>query len=223
MSYYDYVREKVFQPAGMASTDSLPESEKVARRAVGYTRALNGAMGGEHRVSPLEGHVGGRRLLDGRRPPALRAGAGVGEADLEGDARRGDPGTRAAVRVRLRRAGGGLAAELRSRRWSTRDERRAPGLPAARLRGRRPQQPRPTRGVRTRGVLRASDAGSVALRKAFVRTGGVDDAACRSSMGAPESCRESAYPSFGVPPAGESVSVARRAPHTAKRPRRVES
>jgi CubicO group peptidase (beta-lactamase class C family) len=43
MSYYDYVREKVFQPAGMTSTDSLPENEKVPRRAVGYTRALNGA------------------------------------------------------------------------------------------------------------------------------------------------------------------------------------
>lgn len=36
MSYYDYVRSKIFQPAGMASTDSLPETEKVANRAIGY-------------------------------------------------------------------------------------------------------------------------------------------------------------------------------------------
>jgi D-alanyl-D-alanine carboxypeptidase len=36
MSYYDYVREHVFRPAGMTSTDSLPESEDVPGRAVGY-------------------------------------------------------------------------------------------------------------------------------------------------------------------------------------------
>lgn len=37
-TYYDYVRENIFRPAGMTSTDSLPESEKVARRATGYLR-----------------------------------------------------------------------------------------------------------------------------------------------------------------------------------------
>ena len=37
VSYYDYVREHVFRPAGMTSTDSLPESEAVPGRAVGYT------------------------------------------------------------------------------------------------------------------------------------------------------------------------------------------
>ncbi len=37
-SYYDHVRSKVFQPAGMTSTDSLPESEDVPDRAAGYTR-----------------------------------------------------------------------------------------------------------------------------------------------------------------------------------------
>ncbi|HSG38008.1 MAG TPA: serine hydrolase domain-containing protein [Thermoanaerobaculia bacterium] len=38
MSYYDYVRAKVFQPAGMTSTDSLPETENVANRASGYMK-----------------------------------------------------------------------------------------------------------------------------------------------------------------------------------------
>jgi CubicO group peptidase (beta-lactamase class C family) len=38
-SYYDYVRTNVFAPAGMTSTDSLPESEPVPNRAIGYTRA----------------------------------------------------------------------------------------------------------------------------------------------------------------------------------------
>ena len=43
-SYYDYVREHVFDPAGMTSTDSLPESEEVPNRSVGYTRFLSGAQ-----------------------------------------------------------------------------------------------------------------------------------------------------------------------------------
>jgi D-alanyl-D-alanine carboxypeptidase len=42
MSYYDYVRAKVFQPAGMTSTDSLPETEKVLNRAMGYMRGESG-------------------------------------------------------------------------------------------------------------------------------------------------------------------------------------
>ena len=37
-SYYDYVREHIFKPAGMTSTDSLPESENVSKRAVGYMK-----------------------------------------------------------------------------------------------------------------------------------------------------------------------------------------
>jgi D-alanyl-D-alanine carboxypeptidase len=43
MSYYDYVRENVFAPAGMTSTDSLPESEEVPNRSVGYMRLYPGA------------------------------------------------------------------------------------------------------------------------------------------------------------------------------------
>jgi len=37
-SYYDYVRDRIFKPAGMKSTDSLPEEQVVAKRAVGYMR-----------------------------------------------------------------------------------------------------------------------------------------------------------------------------------------
>jgi D-alanyl-D-alanine carboxypeptidase len=40
-SYYDYVSEKVYAPAGMTSTGSLSEDENVASRSIGYT-----AMGG---------------------------------------------------------------------------------------------------------------------------------------------------------------------------------
>ena len=38
-SYYDYVRDHVYRPAGMTSTGSEPEDEKVDRRATGYTKA----------------------------------------------------------------------------------------------------------------------------------------------------------------------------------------
>ncbi|HEV8579576.1 MAG TPA: serine hydrolase domain-containing protein [Thermoanaerobaculia bacterium] len=37
-SYYDHVRSKIFHPAGMTSTDSLPETEAVPRRATGYMK-----------------------------------------------------------------------------------------------------------------------------------------------------------------------------------------
>jgi D-alanyl-D-alanine carboxypeptidase len=34
--YYEYVREHIFKPAGMTSTDSLPEDQAVPNRSVGY-------------------------------------------------------------------------------------------------------------------------------------------------------------------------------------------
>ncbi len=39
MSYFDYVREKIFKPAGMTATDSYAYDEIVADLATGYTRA----------------------------------------------------------------------------------------------------------------------------------------------------------------------------------------
>ena len=38
MTYYDYVRERIFVPAGMTGTDSLPESDKVTARSMGYMK-----------------------------------------------------------------------------------------------------------------------------------------------------------------------------------------
>jgi D-alanyl-D-alanine carboxypeptidase len=37
-SYYDYVREHIYKPAGMTMTDSLPENETVPGRSVGYRK-----------------------------------------------------------------------------------------------------------------------------------------------------------------------------------------
>jgi CubicO group peptidase (beta-lactamase class C family) len=36
--YYEYVREHIFKPAGMNSTDSLPEDVVVAKRSMGYMK-----------------------------------------------------------------------------------------------------------------------------------------------------------------------------------------
>ena len=41
-SYYDYVRDRVYAPAGMSSTGSEPEDTLVPRRAVGYTKRGSG-------------------------------------------------------------------------------------------------------------------------------------------------------------------------------------
>jgi len=41
-SYYDYVREHVYRPAGMASSDSFPEETFVPGLAVGYVRDAAG-------------------------------------------------------------------------------------------------------------------------------------------------------------------------------------
>ena len=37
-SYYDYVRDHIFKPAGMTGTDSEPEDQAVSDRSVGYTK-----------------------------------------------------------------------------------------------------------------------------------------------------------------------------------------
>jgi D-alanyl-D-alanine carboxypeptidase len=39
MSYYDYVAQHIFKPAGMTRSGSEPESENVAGRSIGYMRA----------------------------------------------------------------------------------------------------------------------------------------------------------------------------------------
>jgi CubicO group peptidase (beta-lactamase class C family) len=40
--YYEYVKKHIYEPAGMASTGSLPEDETVAGRSVGYMKGPSG-------------------------------------------------------------------------------------------------------------------------------------------------------------------------------------
>ena len=56
--YYDYVRKHVFEPAGMRSTDSLPETDVVAKRSMGYMRK-NGAWVSDAEILPWRGTSAG--------------------------------------------------------------------------------------------------------------------------------------------------------------------
>ncbi len=63
-SYYEYVRENIFRPAGMTGTDSLPEQDSVAKRSAGYMKVEAGG-------NPTRTHCRGavrRRAADTRRP-----------------------------------------------------------------------------------------------------------------------------------------------------------
>ena len=58
MSYYDYVDRKVYAPAGMKRTGSLPESDEVEGRAVGYMKE-NGAWVRNDDTLPWRGMAAG--------------------------------------------------------------------------------------------------------------------------------------------------------------------
>ncbi len=58
MSYYDTVRSRIFQPAGMTSTDSLPETDTVPNRAVGYMKR-DGAWAPNTDTLPWRGTAAG--------------------------------------------------------------------------------------------------------------------------------------------------------------------
>jgi D-alanyl-D-alanine carboxypeptidase len=57
-SYYDYVSESIYKPAGMTSTDSLPEDQNVADRSVGYTQ-FGGALRPNSDTLPYRGTSAG--------------------------------------------------------------------------------------------------------------------------------------------------------------------
>lgn len=58
-SYYDYVRDHVYAPAGMTSTGSEPEDQVVANRSVGYTAAGNGRQQPNTNTLPYRGTSAG--------------------------------------------------------------------------------------------------------------------------------------------------------------------
>ena len=58
-SYYDYVQEHVYKPAGMTLSGSLPEDQAVAGRAVGYRRSDSGGWTPNTGTLPYRGTSAG--------------------------------------------------------------------------------------------------------------------------------------------------------------------
>lgn len=107
MSYFDYVKERIFKPAGMTDTDSFERDLKVPNLAKGYTRMSPiGEMSGERRdnTSRLQGKgnsAGGgystvgdmlkfadallkHKLLNPKYTEILFTGKGLGGAEMSG-------------------------------------------------------------------------------------------------------------------------------------------
>ena len=162
-SYYDYVREHVFRPAGMTATDSLPESTDVPKRATGYMRFGPGAPWEPNTDTlPWRGTAAGggystvRDLM--RFAQALSSGKLISKASLA-----------EATREHRQQYGYGFGVQGAGPLRSYGHGGGAPGMngelrvyPPARLRRRRPQQPRSARRLPARRVLRAPHAGRVA-------------------------------------------------------------
>ena len=101
-SYDDYVRERIFKPAGMNDTDAYPVDAAIANRASGYTRE-DGKLTDNRRQLPWRGSSagGGYSTVDDLRrfAGALRAGtlgrAGGGGLAVAG----GFPGVNAVLEM----------------------------------------------------------------------------------------------------------------------------
>ena len=58
-SYYDYVQEHIFKPAGMTGTGSEPEDQAVSDRSVGYTRFIGNGLQRNTDTLPYRGTSAG--------------------------------------------------------------------------------------------------------------------------------------------------------------------
>jgi CubicO group peptidase (beta-lactamase class C family) len=58
-SYYDYVQEHIYKPAGMTLTGSLPEDQAVAGRSIGYMRSETGGWVANAETLPYRGTSAG--------------------------------------------------------------------------------------------------------------------------------------------------------------------
>jgi CubicO group peptidase (beta-lactamase class C family) len=85
MSYYDYVRSHIFQPAGMSSTDSLPETEAVPNRSTGYMKGQGGWVPNTETLPWRASSAGGGYSTAGdllRFAQALESGKLISKASL---------------------------------------------------------------------------------------------------------------------------------------------
>ena len=58
-SYYDYVRDHIYKPAGMTATASEPEDQTVVDRSMGYTRFMGGGLRPNTETLPYRGSSAG--------------------------------------------------------------------------------------------------------------------------------------------------------------------
>src|SRR5687768_4125302 len=58
-SYYDYVRDHIYKPAGMTGTGSEPEDQMVGDRSMGYTRFIGGGLRPNTETLPYRGTSAG--------------------------------------------------------------------------------------------------------------------------------------------------------------------
>ncbi len=147
-SYYDYVDEHIYEPAGMTGTGSLPENQTVPDRAVGYTDPSGGSDWRPNTDTlPLPRNLGRRRLLHGRGLRSVRrrpAEPRAAQPGLDGatDHREGGDRSRHQLRVRIRESSRRPGERLGGPRWRrTRHERRSTDLSSVGLRGGRPGKP----------------------------------------------------------------------------------
>jgi CubicO group peptidase (beta-lactamase class C family) len=59
MSYYDYVREKIFRPAGMKDSDCYWKTDKVDNLAIGYMQKPGGPLENNYATLPMRGTSAG--------------------------------------------------------------------------------------------------------------------------------------------------------------------
>ncbi len=71
-TYFDYVRENIFKPAGMINTDSYEMDQVVPNLAIGYAKVFKDDGGYSFRNNlfdhVVKGGPCGRRFLDSGRP-----------------------------------------------------------------------------------------------------------------------------------------------------------
>ena len=100
-SYYEYVREHIFAPAGMTSTDSLPESVEVPNRSIGYMLLIADSTQMLMTGKPLLERPPGRP--SGALTPGVRYGFGFEDArDKDGNGWVGHPGGGPGINGELR-------------------------------------------------------------------------------------------------------------------------
>jgi D-alanyl-D-alanine carboxypeptidase len=58
-SYYDYVRDHIYQPSGMTSSGSEPENEPIPDRSIGYTRMVGNGLRENTDTLPYRGTSAG--------------------------------------------------------------------------------------------------------------------------------------------------------------------